>query len=52
MKILAKILMALSILFFIWVGISTMEVLSKNTLRNPTYSAFNYWEICLHEEEI
>ena len=50
MKILAKILMAISILFILWFGISTMEVLSKNTLRNPTYSAFNLWEIALNEE--
>jgi len=41
MKTLKDILIILNVIFLIWLGLSYIEIISKNLSPNPTYSEYN-----------
>lgn len=43
-----KIFPVISTGFLIWVGISWLEICSKNLSPNPVYANWNFFEILLH----
>lgn len=45
LEVLGNIITAVSILFLVWIGISYIEVISKNLNPNPEYSVINFFEI-------
>lgn len=45
LKVLGNIITVVSVLFLVWVGISYIEVISKNLSPNPEYSVINFFDI-------
>lgn len=45
LEVLGNIITAVSILFLVWIGISYIEVISKNLNLNPEYWALNIFKL-------
>ena len=51
MKILSKLFSAVLVIALLWLAVSTIEIMSKNTSRNPEYSDYNLWSILMEVKE-
>lgn len=51
MKIIGKIVCAISILLIIWAGLSWADIISDNCDQNPTHSKYNLFVLLFPEED-